>query len=114
MFTHLPIITDDSYEVLAEKEVSAVFDKFICVKDGVTDLHEITENACREFKEHNPNLVKAIYSSASSIADTLESMGATHGAANLCGIMCLTNVLTLLRLIDRTLEAEELERQFRP
>ena len=111
MFEHLPIITDDNYGVLVEKEINVVFDRFQCVGQGVTDLREVTEFGCREFKERNPNLVEVIYSCAYTVAGSLEAMGATPRAANLAGILCLTNILPLLRIIDRSLEAEELERK---
>lgn len=112
MFEHLPIISDGDYGVLVEKELNVVFDKFQCVGQGVTDLREVTEFACREFKEHNPNLVEVVYSCALTVAGSLEALGATPMAANLAGILCLTNILPLLRVIDRSLEAQELERKF--
>jgi hypothetical protein len=112
MFEHLPIITDENYDVLVEKELNAMFDKFDCIGQGVTDLREVTEYGCREFKEHNPNLVDVVYSCANTVAESLEEMGATPRAANLAGILCLTNILPLLRVIDRSLEAQELERRF--
>ena len=79
---------------------------------GVTDLWEVTEFGCREFKGTNPNMVKAVYSCAMTVSGSLEAIGMNPKNANLCGILCLTNVLTLLRLIDRSLEAQELERKF--
>ena len=112
MFEHLPIITDSNYDVLVEKEITTIFDKFECVGQGVTDLQEVTDFACREFKGKNPNLVQVIHSCAFTVAGSLESLGATPRAANLAAILCLTNILPLLRVVDRALEAEELERKF--
>ena len=111
MFEHLPVITDDNYDVLVEKELNLVFDKFNCVGQGIVDLLEVAEFGCREFKETNPNMVKAVYSCAMTVSGSLEALGMNPKNANLCGILCLINVLTLLRLIDRSLEAEELERK---
>ena len=112
MFEHLPIITDDNYGVLVEKEINVIFDKFKCVGEGVTDLREVTEFGCRELKERNPNLVQVVYSCAYTVAGSLEALGATPRAANLAGILCLTKILPLLRVIDRSLEAQELEQKF--
>ena len=109
MFEHLPIISDDDYGVLVEKEMNTVFDKFSCVAEGITDLREVAEFGCREFKETNLNMVEAVYSCAYTVSGSLEALGMNPKNANLCGILCLTNVLTLLRLIDRSIEAEELE-----
>jgi len=112
MFEHLPIISDGDYGVLVKKELNEVFDRFQCVGQGVTDLREVTEFGCREFKERNPNLVEVVYSCAFTVAGSLEALGATPRAANLAAILCLTNVLPLLRVVDRAIEVQELERKF--
>lgn len=112
MFEHLPIITEGNYDVLVEKEITTIFDKFECVGQGVTDLREVTDFACREFKDSNPNLVQVVYSCAYTVAGSLEALGAAPRAANLAAILCLTNILPLLRVVDRDLEAAELERKF--
>ena len=113
MFEHLPIISDDDYGVYLEKELDDVFGRFKCLQQDVTDLREVTDYACREFEESNPNLVEIVYSCALTVAKSLEALGAKPESANLAGILCLTNILPLLRIIDRSLEAQELERKFK-
>ena len=112
MFKHLPKISDDDFGVLVEKESSILFNKFECWNQGVTDLWEVTQFACQEFADDNPNMVKAVYACGLTVQESLVALGATPRAGNLCGFLCLTNVLTLLRLIDRSIEAEELEHKF--
>jgi len=112
MFEHLPIISDGDYGVLVEKELNDVFDRFQCLQKGLLDLRTVTDSACQEFKDRNPNLVEAIYACSFVAAGSLETMGAGPNTSRLAGLLCLTNCLTLLRLIDRSLEAEELERKF--
>ena len=113
MFEHLPVISDDDYGVLVTKELSVVLDRFQCLQQGLPDLRTVTDCACQEFRERNPNLVEAIYSCAYTAAGSLEAMGVGPNTSRLAGVLCLTNVLTLLRLVDRSLEAEELERRFK-
>jgi hypothetical protein len=113
MFEHLPRITDDNYGVLVEKEAHAVFDKFDCVGDGIDDLREVAEYACREFAETNPNMMEAVYACAFVLSGELAGLGMPEKTANLCGILDMISMLTLLRLIDRHLEARALERKFR-
>ena len=113
MFEHLPIISDGDYDVFVEKEFNDVGDRFKCLQQGVTDLREVTEYACQEFEDSNPNLVEVVYSCALAVAKSLEKLGATPESANFAGVSCLTNILPLLRVIDRSLEAQELEQKFK-
>lgn len=109
MFEHLPIVTDDNYGVLVEKELMVIFERYQCLEQEKLELREVTEYACKDLKKRNPNLVEAIYSCSYTVAGTLEALGASKNAANLAGVLCLTNVLPILRLIDRSLESQELE-----
>jgi hypothetical protein len=111
MFEHLPVVTDDNYGVLVEKELMVLFERYRCLEQGTLDIREVTEYACKDLKERNPNLVEAIYSCSYTVAGTLEALGASKNAANLAGVLCLTNVLPILRLIDRSLESQELEHE---
>jgi hypothetical protein len=113
MFKHLPVITDDNYDVLLEKEISAISERINCTQQGVIDLREVTDYACREFEDSNPKLVDVIYDCVWAVTQCLEHEGATPEAANFAGVICLMNILPLLRVIDRSLEAQELERKFK-
>ena len=112
MFEHLPKITDDNYNVLVEKETHAVFEKIDCLENGTSDLRQITEYACREFSDRNPNMLEAVYACAFVLSGILEELGMTHNNANLAGILDVVSMLTLLRLIDRHVEAADMEKKF--
>ena len=113
MFEHLPVITDDNYDVFLEKEISAVSERINCLQQGVTDLREVTDYVCRELEDNNPKLVELVYECADTVVKCYEKMGATPESANFAGVICLMNILPLLRVIDRALEAQELERKFK-
>jgi len=113
MFEYLPYITEENYDVFLEKEVGDVSDRMECLKQGITDLREVTDYACREFEDSNPKLVDVIYDCVWVVTQFLEHEGAKPESANFAGVICLMNILPLLQVIDRALEAQELERKFR-
>jgi hypothetical protein len=112
MFEHLPVITDESWDVLVDKEIPVFEERFHCYAESLSDMRKVTEYVCQEMRDYNPNLVKAILTCSHAVAGTLESDGVDPYIARLAGMLCLSNILPLLRLVDRSLEAQELEQKF--
>jgi len=105
LFEHLPVITEADAKVNMEKDFP-YFTKLVrqCMKR--TDIgSEVVEYACDELTEHSPGLGIAVEGYAEAMARALEHyVGSRVAWAHALG--GAARVLTVLRLIDRALEAK--------
>ncbi|MFO8101205.1 MAG: hypothetical protein R6U37_03415 [Dehalococcoidia bacterium] len=110
MFKHISIISDENLNVMLDKEL-AYFRSIIerCQQSEYT-IDEVVNMACEEFAETNPNLMKAVRACAYGVFGGLEDEYGP-GIAFKAGVLTVPGVLTVLRLIDRQLEAEEMEKR---
>lgn len=90
MFEHLPIINQASIEAFAEQEIVEI------AAEAPKLLSKLAEN--------NPRLARAVEGSAQVAA---ENIGQDYDAAV---AECLIAILIPLRLVDRALEAQRLEK----
>jgi len=110
MFDNIPMITDESLNVMLKTEL-AQFRSILerCQEDSLT-LDEVVEMACEQFADSNPNLRKAVNGCAAGVLGGLEDeYGIEVGWQ--AAVLTIPGVLTVLRLIDRQLEANELEKK---
>ena len=110
MFEHLPLITDDSFQVMIDGELP-YFAELVegCAREAET-ADEVIDCACAEFKESNPNLAAAVRGAAYAVAGELEGK-VESGVEWQAGLAAVPGLLATLRLIDRELEARELEKK---
>lgn len=109
MFEHLPVITQDSLDVMVDKELLYFTGLLRRCTEGAETPDEAIDCACEEFSS-NPNLVKAVRACAYGVPDTLRDDGVDGAVAWDAGILAVPGLLAALRLIDRALEAKELEK----
>ena len=110
MFDSIPLITDESLHVMLRTELShfrGILEE--CQQDNHT-LDEVIDMACEQFAESNPNLRKAVVGCALGVFGGLEE---EHGIdiAWKAAVLTVPGVLTVLRLIDRQIEATEMEKK---
>jgi hypothetical protein len=105
MFEYLPVVSEADAKVNAEKDLP-YFRALMrqCMKR--TDIgSEVVEYACDELTEHSPGLGVAVEGYAEAMARGLEGdVGSRVAWADALG--AAAGVLTILRLIDRALEAK--------
>jgi len=108
MFEHLPRITEENLDVVTDKEID-YFAELLrhCSKQSETP-DEAIDCMCNELNRLNPHLVKAVRGAAYSVAAQLEGEIDT-GLEWKAGVATVPGVLATLRLIDRALEAKQLE-----
>ncbi len=110
MFEHLPVVTEDSLKVMVEKELP----DFIELLKGCARWSESPDGAIERIaslykvKDTNPLLVKAVRAAAYGVAGELVGK-VEPGLEWAGGMAAIPGVLAALRLIDRELEARELE-----
>lgn len=109
MFEHLPVITQDSLEVMIETELPHFTEMLRQCTEGTETPDEAIDCLCEEFRR-NPNLLKAVRACAYGVADTLRDDGVDGAVAWQAGILAVPGLLAALRLIDRALEAKKLEK----
>jgi len=109
MFEHLPIVTDESLNVMIDHELIHFEELLRGCTEGALDLDQAVDFACSDLKESNPNLVKAVRACAFGISETLREDGASPDTGRQAGVLAVPGVLSVLRLIDRAIESEKLE-----
>ena len=112
MFEHLPIVTKESLEVMIDQELSYFKELLRQSTEGVPELDTAISLACSEFKDTNPNLMKAVKACAFGISETLKEDGVSPETAWQAGVLAAPGVLSVLRLIDRAIESQSLESRF--
>lgn len=90
MFEHLPVITEDSYQVFVDQELLEV-------------LNNINESMA-ELRASNKYLAQAISAGAVTVAEDFEGE-----AQEIVKADAVASQLMVLRLIDRAIEAQQLE-----
>ncbi len=110
MFENIPRITDENLNVMLEREL-ARFKSIItrCQQDEYT-LDQVVDTGCEEFGTSNPNLLKAVRACAFGVFGGLEDDYGPEVAWK-AGVLTIPGLLVALRLIDRELEAQEIERR---
>lgn len=90
MFEHLPIISEESYRAFVDRELLEV----------LNNINEYSD----ELRRKNNYLARAIVAGAESVSEDFEgeTMEIVKGEAVACQLM-------VLRLIDRAIEAQQLE-----
>jgi len=108
MFESLPTIADDNLNAVVAKEVDH-FQNLLerCTKDTSTP-DEAISCLCAELFKTNPNLVRAVRGAAYSVFGQLEN-DCSYELAWAGGLSAVPGVLAALRLIDRALEAQQME-----
>ena len=112
MFEHLPLITNDSLEVVLEHELGYFGDMLRHCEDDTPELDTTTILACTEFESTNPNLAKAIQACSFVISSTLLENGVSRYTAWQAGVLSIPMVLYVLRLVDRGIESEKMQNIF--
>ena len=110
MFEYLPTITDDNLNTVVEKEIDYFQDLLgRCVKETETP-NEAIDCICSELSQSNPNLVRAIRGAAYSVFGELED-DCSLDVAWTGALATVAGVLVALRLVDRALQAKQMEAQ---
>lgn len=108
MFEHLPVISEGNLSVMVDKEIGYFQDLLKrCTRETKTP-DEAIDCMCEELNQLNPYLVKAVRATAYAVAGELEDDVETELAWG-AGIATVPGVLAVLRLIDRALEAQQLQ-----
>lgn len=107
MFTHLPVITQGSFDVMGEKELLHFYEELKKCIEGAESPGEAIDRLLYEVKDSNPLLVKAVKGVLVSVAGELEGK-VEAGLEWRAGMTAVFSVLATLRLIERELEAREL------
>ena len=109
MFEHLPVITEGSVLVMLEKELPYFTERLKTCTAKTETPDQAIDCMCQEFIESNPFLVKATRSCAYGVAGELEGEVEPEGAEWRAAMCAVAGLLAALRLVDRALEAKELE-----
>jgi len=112
MFEHLPTVTDESLRVMIEHELDHFQELLREFTEGALNLDQAVDLACSEFKESNPNLARAVRACAYGISETLVEDGISPETAWQAGVLAIPGALSILRLIDRQIESENLEQRW--
>jgi len=112
MFEHLPTVTDESLSVMIDHEIDHFKELLSGCTVGTPALDKAVDIACSEFRDSNPNLVKAVLACAFGVSETLVEDGVSPETAWQAGILTVPGVLSVLRLIDREIESENLEKRW--
>lgn len=112
MFEHLPIVTNESLDVMIDQELSYFREMLRQSTEGVPELDTVVSLTCSEFKDTNPNLLKAVKACAFGISETLKEGGVSPDTAWQAGVLSAPGVLSILRLIDRAIESQNMESRF--
>ncbi len=111
MFEHLPVITQGSLDVMVDKELPFFIELLKGCEKGADSPEEAIEHLAflYKIKDSNPLLVKVVEGTAYGVAGELVGK-VKPGLEWTGGMVAVAGVLTALRLIDRELEAIELEK----
>jgi len=110
MFEHIPKITDESVNVVLEKELVRFRSIITRCQQAEHTLDEVIDMGCEEFAPHNPNLLRAVRGCAFGVFGGLEDDYGPEVAWR-AGVLTIPGILAVLRLIDREVEAQEMERR---
>jgi len=107
MFEHLPAVTDADVEKMMEDWQNYLDLMTLSIKRTKT-LNEAMDSTCAELSLRNPKLVGAVRNPVFSILGLFKDKGEPErsGAA----MTAVPTVLAVLCLIDRALEAKELDK----
>lgn len=111
MFEHLPVVTKESLVVMIEKELGYFKELLGQCTSETPELDKAVDRACLEFKDTNPNMVKAVRACAYGVSETLKDDGVAPEIAWQAGVLTVPGVLSVLRLVDRAIESKDLERK---
>ena len=111
MFEYLPVISEAEFKVNVKKD-APYFRTLMQQCMEQTDIgSEVLECACDELTKHSPGLGVAVEGHAYAMTTALEGdVGSRVAWADALGVAL--GVLTILRLIDRALEAKEPGRKY--
>lgn len=107
MFEHLPVITKENFDVMKDKDLPEFMKVLKDSTDKVDTLGEMADIMCQPFIESNPLLYKTVHAAAFSGFTMLKGDAADTQLACM-HILCM--LLLVLRLVDRELEAKELDK----
>jgi len=107
MFEHLPIITEDNLKVVLQKEMN-YFTELLGRSTSETGTpDEAIQIMVSELSLINPCLAKAVTATAYAVAGELDDV--EDSIVSRAAITTIPGVLATLRLIDRALQAKEME-----
>ena len=108
MFGFLPTITDENLNAVVAKEIDRFQDLLErCTKETSTP-NDALNYLCAELFKTNPNLAKAVIGACYCVFKELEE-NCSPEIAWAGGLATAPGVLAALRLIDRALEAQQME-----
>lgn len=107
MFEYLPKITEENLKVVLQKEMD-YFTELLRRSTSETETpDEAIQIMCSELSLLNPYLAKAVSATAYAVAGELDDT--EDSIASRAAISTIPGVLATLRLIDRALQAKEME-----
>ncbi len=110
MFQHLPVVTEESVRAFGVAELAGLLEKM-----RSHNLAAGLDALCAELQRNNPWLGKAVRVGCSQAMDgAKEAIGADRLKApqwDTIAANCAVAVVATLRLVDRALEARDLERR---
>lgn len=111
MFDYLPMITPENIDVMVFKELPYFRGKLRGCCSGTQTPDEAIKCLCSEFVNTNPLLVNAVRACAYGVAGELQDEVEPEGTEWRAAFSAVAGLLAALRLIDRALEAKELEQR---
>ena len=113
MFEHLPRVTEESVTVMMDKELPYFSGLLKRCSEGTENPHDALDRMCAELAlaQDNPWLEKAVRSCAWGVGKSLEGEVEPAGIEWAAAMYAVAGLLATLRLIDRALEAQELEKK---
>lgn len=112
MFEHLPVITEENFRGMAEKELDSLFGLVKRCAERTEMLDEMVDCIFEELGWVDPWLVSGVKRAAYGVVEMMKTRGNVEPVmAGIAGISTIQGVLFVLRLIDRALETKELEQR---
>ena len=113
MFEHLPRVTEESVIAMIEKELPYFKDLLKRCSEGTENPDDALDRMCAELglAQDNPWLEKTVRACAWSVGKSLEGEVEPAGVEWTAAMYAVASLLATLRLIDRALEAQELEKK---
>lgn len=111
MFEHLPQITEESSMVVATKEIPYFCELVQGCTETFQDPTALMDCVCKDIDETNPWLGKALRASVLGIINGFkDNLPGVKGIEQFTMALTAPGILGLLRLVDRALEATDLEK----
>lgn len=107
MFENLPRVTEENLKVVLEKEMDYFMDLLKRSTEKTETPDETINLMCSELSQVNPYLARAVSATAYCVAGELDDV--EDSIASRAAITTIPGVLATLRLIDRAIEAQQLE-----